>query len=296
MRGRPPLCRVTEPPDPSRLDDPGPSSGEPGTGFPFVGTPGRDRPAVLVTITDLRHRVVHLTWRSGIPEATRTVAHTPDGRPVVQLPERYRLGAWARVFDVRPEDLAEADGGHMIVRELRDGYVSLPWAGADPVGEYVRQIGGGRLLVTAVRPEVPPLPELVRLVLGLDLALHVGVLDLRRHADHPLRPDGRWWSVEVRRRDAPVHPDDLPDRPSLAAALDDCLTHLADDVAALVPADPDEPLPVPGSPACELGADPAPELVRLAAQHAGRAVTLRVTRDGHTVYRHDDDGVRRLGG
>ncbi|QLQ39705.1 hypothetical protein [Micromonospora robiginosa] len=250
---------------------------------------------MLVTVTDLRHRVVHLTWRGGTPEATRTVATTPDGRPVVQLPERYRLGAWARVFGVRPEDLAEADGGHMIARDLRDGYVSLPWVGADPVGEYVRQVGVGRLLVAAARPEVPPLPEPVRLVLGLDLALHVGVLDLRRRAGYPLRPDGRWWSVAVRPRDAPVHPDDLPTRPSLASALDDCLTHLADDVAELVHTDPDEPLPVPGSPACEPGTDPVPALVRLAAQHAGRAVTLRVTRAGHTVHRHDDGGVRLIG-
>ncbi|GAB3073407.1 hypothetical protein [Micromonospora schwarzwaldensis] len=281
VRGRPPLRRVTAPPDPSRLG---------------ASAAGRDRPAVLVTVTDLRHRVVHLTWRSGTPEFTRTVARTTDGRPVVQLPERYRLGAWARVFGVLPEDLAEADGGHMIARDLRDGCVSLPWAGADPVGEYVRQFGAGRLLVTAVRPAVPPLPEVVRLVLGLDLALHVGVLDLRRHAGQPLRPDGRWWSVEVRPRYAPVHPDDLPTRPSLAAALDDCLTHLADDVAGLVPADPDEPLPLPGSPARKLLADPVPALVRLAAQHPGRAVTLRVTRDGHTVHRHEGDGVSRLDG
>ncbi|MFI2711861.1 hypothetical protein ACH495_17200 [Micromonospora sp. NPDC018662] len=280
VRGRASLRRVAEPPEPSGPD---------------ASAPGPERPAVLVTVTDLRHRVVHLTWRSGSPEVTRTVATTPDGRPVVQLPDRYRLGAWARVFGVRPEDLAEADGGHMIARDLRDGYVSLPWVGADPVGEYVRRAGVGRLLVTAARPEVPPLPELVRLVLGLDLALHVGVLDMRQHAGHPLRPDGRWWSVAVRPRDAPVHPDDLPTRPSLAAALDDCRTHLADDVAGLVPTDPDEPLPVPDSPARELVADPVPALVRLAAQHTGRAVTLRVTRDDHTVHRHDDDGVRLVG-
>ncbi|WFE38833.1 hypothetical protein [Micromonospora sp. WMMD998] len=284
VRGRPPLCRVAEPLEPSRLGAP---------------APDRDRPAVLVTVTDLRYRVVHLTWRSGTPETTGTVATAPDGRSVVQLPERYRLGAWARVFGVRGEDLAEADGGHMIARDLRDGYVTLPWVGADPVGEYVRRAGAdlpaGRLLVTAARPTVPPPSELVRLVLGLDLALHLSVLDLRRHAGHPLWLDGRWWSVEVRPRDAPVHPDDLPTRPSLAAALDDCLTHLTDDVAELVPTDPDEPLPVPGSPAREPVTDPVPALLRLAAQHAGRALTLRVTRDGHTVHRHDDDGVRLVG-
>ncbi|MEU8260684.1 hypothetical protein AB0C02_08690 [Micromonospora sp. NPDC048999] len=101
----------------------------------------------------------------------------------------------------------------------------------------------------AVRPDVPPLAELIRLVVGLDLALHVSLLDLRQHADHPLLPDGRCWSVEVRSGNAQVHPDDQPTRPSLAAAPDDCLTHLADDLAGLIPTDPDEPLPVPNSPA-----------------------------------------------
>ncbi|WFE34146.1 hypothetical protein [Micromonospora sp. WMMD975] len=285
-RDRTPLRRVTEPPDPSRL-------GRSGVGASDVSSPlggsarGRSPAAVLVTVTDLRHRVVHLTWRSGALEVARPVATTPDGRPVVRLPERYRLGEWARVFGVLPEDLAEADGGHMIDRDLRDGYVSLPWVGADPVGEYVRRIGVGRLVVTAARPEVPPLVDVIRLVRGLDLALHVGVLDLRQHAGDPLRPDGRWWSVEVRPRDAPVHPDDLPTRPSLASALDDCLTHLADDLGEMVPPDPDESLPVPGWPACEPAADPVSALLRLAAQHAGRAVTLRLTRAGHTVHRHD---------
>ncbi|WBC04335.1 hypothetical protein [Micromonospora sp. WMMA1976] len=92
----------------------------------------------------------------------------------------------------------------------------------------------------------------------------------------------------LRLRDAPVHPDELPDRPSLAAALDDCLTHLADDLSELVPTDAHEPLPVPASAAREPLTDPVPALVRLAAAHAGRAVTLRVTRAGHTVDRHDD--------
>ncbi|MEO3781449.1 hypothetical protein ABGB16_32625 [Micromonospora sp. B11E3] len=251
--------------------------------------------ALLVTLTDLRHRVVHLAWRAGAPEVTRAVATAPGGRCVVQLPERYRLGAWARVFGVPPEDLAEADGGHAIPRELRDGYVTLPWSGADPVGEYVRQAGrglpAGRLIVTAARPDVPPLAELARLVAGLDLALHVSLVDLRQYAGHPLGPDGRYWSVEVRMRDAPVHPDDLPTRPSLAAALDDCLTHLADDLVGLVPTDPDEPLPAPRSPAREPVADPVPTLLRLAAEHPGRAVTLRITRTGHTTHRHDNSSA-----
>ncbi|MEU3455810.1 hypothetical protein ABZ671_19765 [Micromonospora sp. NPDC006766] len=292
------LHRVVEPPDPSRFG--GPTPGRPcpdcrsALRCATCGGTRRLHRALLVTLTDLRHRVVHLAWQAGAPEATREVATAPGEQSVVQLPERYRLGAWARVFGVRPEDLAEADGGHAIPRDLRDGYVTLPWSGADPVGEYVRRAGhglpAGRLIVTAVRPDVPPLAELIRLVVGLDLALHVSLLDLRQHADHPRLPNSRYWAVEVRSRDARVHPDDLPTRPSLAAALDDCLTHLADDLAWLVPTDPAEPLPVPGAPAREPVADPVPALLRLAAEHAGRPVTLRFIRAGCTVHRHDDAG------
>ncbi|WP_416900733.1 hypothetical protein [Micromonospora echinospora] len=329
-RPRPSLHRVVEPPDPLRLREPVPGrpcpdcrsrdatrpcrcgiGGGPASDCDRCGGTGRRRSAlrcatcggtrrlrrtVLVTLTDLRHRVVHLTWQAGAPEVTCEVATAPGGLTVVQLPERYRLGAWARVFGVRPEDLAEADGGHAVPRELRDGYVTLPWPGVDPVGEYVREVGrglpAGRLVVTAVRPDVPPLVELIRLVVGLDLALHVSLLDLRRHTGHPLRADSRYWSVEVRHRDAPVHPADLPTRPSLATALDECLAHLADDLAGLVPADPDVPLPVPCSPTRDPVADPVPALLRLTAEHAGRAVTLRFTRAGHTAHLHDDDGIR----
>ncbi|GLY24542.1 hypothetical protein Misp04_42740 [Micromonospora sp. NBRC 101691] len=331
-RPRPSLHRVVEPPDPLRLREPVPgrpcpdcrsreatrpcrcgTGGGPAGDCDRCGGTGRRRSAlrcatcggtrrlrrtVLVTLTDLRHRVVHLTWQAGVPEVTCEVATAPGGLTVVQLPERYRLGAWARVFGVRPEDLAEADGGHAVPRELRDGYVTLPWPGADPVGEYVREVGhglaAGRLVVTAARPDVPPLVELIRLGVGLDLALHVSLLDLRRHTGHPLRADGRYWSVEVRHRDAPVHPADLPTRPSLATALDECLTHLADDLAGLVPADPGVPLPVPLSPARGPVADPVPALLRLAAEHAGRAVTLRFTRAGHTAHLHDGDGIRQF--
>lgn len=332
QHANPALYRVMEPPDPAHLGDVVPGdpcpdcraesrprscrcvvAGRPVIDCDRCGGSGRRgsvlrcvtcggtrrlRRRVLVTITDLRHRVVHLTWQDGAQEAARGVGTTPGGRPVVQLPERYRLGAWARVFGVRPEDLAEADGGHAIPRELRDGYVALPWPGAEPVGEYLRAVGrglpAGRLVVTAVRPDVPPLAELVRLVVGLDLALHVSLLDLRQHAGHPLRADGRYWAVELRARDASVDPDDLPTRPSLAAALADCFTHLADDLAGLVPADPDVPLPVPGASPGDPVPDPEPQLLRLAAAYPGRAVTMCFTRAGRTVHRHDDDGVRRL--
>ncbi|MET8093141.1 hypothetical protein [Micromonospora sp. NPDC005220] len=250
-----------------------------------------------VTITDLRHRVVHLAWQAGTPEVAPLVATQPGGKPVVQLPDRYRLGSWAAVLGAPPDDLADADGGHPIGKDLRDGYVTLPWAGADPVAEYVRDAGrgtaAGRLIVVAAPPDAPPLPELMRLALGLDLALVVGVCDLRHNTDDPLLADGLSWSVELKPRDAPVRPDDFPYRPSLAAALAWCVECLTDAVAGAAPTDPTAPIPVPCSGPRDV-ADPEPELLRLAAQHAGQVVTVRFTRAGCTVHRHDDDGVRLL--
>ncbi|PYC67470.1 hypothetical protein C7C45_20840 [Micromonospora arborensis] len=250
-----------------------------------------------VTVTDLRHRVVHLAWQAGTPEVAPLVATQPNGRPVVQLPDRYRLGSWAAVLGARPEDLRDADGGHDIDRDLRDGYVTLPWAGADPVREYVRHAGrgtaAGRLIVVAARPDAPPLPELLRLALGLDLALVVAVCDLRHNAADPLLADGLRWSVEVQPLDATVRPDDFPYRPSLAAALSWCVECLTDAVAGAAPTDPKAPIPVPCSGSRDV-ADPEPELLRLAAQHPGQVITVRFTRAGCAVHRHDCDGVRLL--
>ncbi|MEV4709899.1 hypothetical protein [Micromonospora sp. NPDC049374] len=253
---------------------------------------------VLVTLTDLRHRVVHLAWQSGVPEEATLVATQPGGKPVVQLPDRYRLGSWAPILGVRPEDLAEADGGHEIDYDLRGGYVTLPWARADPIVEHVRAAGrgqpGARLIVTAVRPDAPPLTELIRLALGLDLALEVSVCDLRHHAGDPLRLAGLRWSVRPRSRDAAVRPDEWPHRPTLEAALAWCVECLDDSVADAVPADPVVPIRVPAAAPDELLADPVPALLRLAARHAGQTLTVRFTRAGCAVHLHDDGGVRLL--
>ena len=193
--------------------------------------------------------MVHLAWQAGTPEVAPLVATQPGGKPVVQLPDRYRLGSWAAVVGARPEDLADADGGQQISKDLRDGYVTLPWAGADPVGEHVRSTGrgtpAGRLIVVATSPDAPPLAELLRLALGLELALVVAVCDLRHNAADPLLADGLRWSVDVKPLDAPVRPDDFPYRPTLAAALSWCVECLTDAVAGAAPTDPTAPIPVP---------------------------------------------------
>ncbi|WP_433130310.1 hypothetical protein ACQPWW_07025 [Micromonospora sp. CA-240977] len=254
--------------------------------------------AALVTLTDLRHRVMHLTWQAGTPEVAPLVATQPNGRPVVQLPNRYRLGACAATLGARPEDLADVDGGFEIGKDLRDGYVTLPRADVDPVAEQIRTAGrgtaAGRLIVVAAPPDAPPLAELLRLALGLDLALVVGVRDWRHHAGDPLLAEGLRWSVEVQPRDASVSPDHLPYRPSLAAALAWCRECLTDAVAGAAPTDLATPISVPGSGPRGIVADPEPDLLRLAARHAGQALTVRFTRDGCAVHLHDDDGVRLL--
>jgi hypothetical protein len=298
-RTRTPLRRTVEPPDPPWLGEPLPQRRCPDCRptrrvCATCGGTRRVHDAALITLTDLRHRVVHLTWRAGTPEAVTTAGGGPGGRLVVRLPERYRLAAWAAVFGVRPEDLAEADGGHEVQPDVREGYVTLPWAGADPVAEQVAAVGpalpAARLLITAVRPAAPPLAELIRLALGLDLALVVNVLDLRAHPAVTMQAHGVLWSVELRPPANPVHPDDLPCRPSLEAAIAHCLDGLDVTLPETAPADPDSPIPVPGSAGRALPADPVPELLRLAARHAGRALTVRFTRSGCTVHRHDDEG------
>ncbi|GAB3799364.1 hypothetical protein GCM10027605_12760 [Micromonospora zhanjiangensis] len=172
--------------------------------------------AVAVTLTDLRHRVVHQTWRPTPGTPAPLVATQPGGKPVHQLPDRYRLARWAPTFRVRPEDLTEADLGQPLGQDLRDGTVTLPYAGADPLTEHLHAIGrglpGARLLVLACAPDVPPLTELIRLAHGLHLAIVITVEDHRQHDGDPLRVHGHRWEVDV------VPPDALPTGPDGPAA------------------------------------------------------------------------------
>ncbi|WFE44568.1 hypothetical protein [Verrucosispora sp. WMMD1129] len=58
-----------------------------------------------------------------------------------------------------------------------------------------------------------------------------------------------------------------------------------------MPTDLAVPIQVPAAAPNDLVADPVPALLRLAARHAGLTLTVRFTRAGCTLHRHDGDGV-----
>ncbi|MEN3608245.1 hypothetical protein AAH979_01730 [Plantactinospora sp. ZYX-F-223] len=253
---------------------------------------------VNVTVTDLDGRVVHLTWRPGQPVPAPLVASQPGGRPVHQLPDAYRLGTWAGTFGVRPEDLTELDGAATLDQDLRDGVVTLPHVGADPLTCYLHRAGrgqpGARLLVGATRPEVPTLAELVRLVLGLGLAVTVTATDHSRNAGDPRLVQGDSWDVTVGLPGVPVDPAAPPTRNTPEAAIAFCLEYLELAVVRSVPDDPTEPIRVPQAPQPSTVDDPAPLVRRLARHHPGQPVAVHY--DGVTCQLHlrERDSVRHL--
>ncbi|WP_159104455.1 hypothetical protein [Plantactinospora sp. BB1] len=235
---------------------------------------------MVVTLTDLDHQVVHLNWRAGVAAPAPLVATQPGGKPVVQLPERFRLATHASTFGVRPEDLTEADGGWPVDQDLREGYVTLHVTGVEPLTQHLAQSGrgrpGGRLIVLAAPPEVPPLPHLIRLAPGLGLAVDVSVRDNRHNADDPLHVQGVCWYVEFTVAPTPTTPEAEPaGRPTLAGAIAYGLDYLGSVLAEAVPDDPAQPIAVPQAPMSDPIADPEPMLRRLGAHRAGQWVTVR---------------------
>jgi len=240
------------------------------------------------------------------PVTAPLVATQPGGKPVVHLPERYRLARLATRLDQAPTDLTELDLGHTVCQDLRDGVVTLDHPDTHPLAAQLaratRGRPGGRLLLAARPPEAPPL---IRIALGLHLAIAITVQDHRPNADDPRRIHGERWAVEVLPADPAAPFTDLPTQPSLAAAVSNCVTYLEVALAATAPAEPDRPIPVPQTPVppptpapvanpAAPAADPGRLVARLGRHYAGTPVTVRLDRAGCTVHLHEYGVPRRL--
>ncbi|MFC6017548.1 hypothetical protein ACFP2T_15200 [Plantactinospora solaniradicis] len=238
------------------------------------------------------------TWRTGQHVPAPQVATHPGGKPLHQLPEQFRLAGWADHFGVRPEDLVELDGGGSLDHNLRDGTVTLHRLGADPLTEYLscasRGRPGGRLFVLARRPDVPPLADLVRLVLGLRLTVTITLTDHLNNAGDLRLVQGEGWDVTINHPGQPPAPADPPSRSTPEAAVAYCLEFLELAIAGNLPADPSEPIPLPQTPTPIVVDDPVPLLRRLARHHPGQPVAVHY--DGVTcqVWLRERDDVRQL--
>jgi hypothetical protein len=296
------LLRNWEPPAPAYLGPPIPSricpvcqgSGLRAGWLPCSACGGSRRIHVgaVLTVTDLCHRAIHLNWRSDdqrLAGASTLVRTRSGGDAVFQVAEPLRVRRWATVFGVRPEDLTEVDGEHVLDQDLRDGIITLPSPHTDPVGRYLALAGrgrsGARVLVRARPWPGPPLATLARIALGLGLALQVTAQDHGPNGPDPHRIRGVWWEITVVSPGAAV--DRLaPLRESLAEAVAYCLRFLGPMVLATVPANPDVPVPVPHPrwPA-DVPTDLESTLRRLAGQQAGLPVTVRLDSRGLRTYR-----------
>ncbi|WP_326561265.1 hypothetical protein [Micromonospora sp. NBC_01796] len=262
------------------------------------GDSHRIHSGVVVTITDLGRRVEHLRWRAGEVVPSPQVATHPNGKPLVQLPDRYRLDAEAGRIGVRPEDLTELDGGWPVDQDLREGLVTLHRSDVDGLTQFVARAGrghpGARLLVLTAPPDVPSLAELVRLAVGLGLGLVVTLRDNRINAADPTRVHGISWHVEFTPADPPTVTIDPPTRPSLAAAVAYSLEYLETALAEEVPTDPAQPIPAPQCAEPTTIEDPERLIRRLAARHGGEQVSVHFGVNECHVYLREQDDLRPL--
>ncbi|MFY1672940.1 hypothetical protein ACN27G_23755 [Plantactinospora sp. WMMB334] len=74
------------------------------------------------------------------------------------------------------------------------------------------------------------------------------------------------------------------------------MTYLEVALAATVPTDPHQPIPVPQTPRPHPVDDPARLTARLGERHPGRPVTVRFDRTGCTIHLHEDGSSRLLAG
>ncbi len=266
-------------------------------GCPTCRSSHRLHTAVQVTITDLHGRVEHEVWEPGVGEPAVQVATESAGKPVFQVPERYRLARWAHPFGVRPEDLTELDTGHEVGQDLLDGIVTTGPT-TDPTIEYVlgasRGLPAGRLLVLAAVPVAPSLVEMIRLAHGLRIGLAISVENHRLNAGDPTRLHGERWQVDLITPDRPANTFNLPLAPSLEAALATLKSALRSAIGETVPTDPTQPIPVPQTPNPATVVDPTAMISRLGYHYAGQAVTVCLQPGGCRIHLHERDGTRQL--
>lgn len=246
------------------------------------GGVGMLRGGLVVTLTDLRETTLHLNWSP--PENS-----TPE-------PASGRLDGWFRIarhldaFGDRPPDgyrLTALSGPSSVLdRNLIDGTVP----GAPPAEAYARYLTGAavglpgaRLVVKVETPPETPLPELLRLVLGLGLHAEV-MLRVYPDGDDPRALHGPRWSVLAVPPGRPVPARHLPLHGSLNAATADArrgLHHAVRDIAA--EAGPLHAFPVPNQDAV-----PPPDTTALAG-------ALRQIARGYATARYQPTALARFG-
>ncbi|WP_326561623.1 hypothetical protein [Micromonospora sp. NBC_01796] len=299
--------RVCEPPDPSWQGAAIPSldctectgSQSPLPGCRTCRGSRRLYLGAVVTITDLDNRVLHLNWLADPerPVPAPPVALQPDGTPVVALPSHYRLAHWANILGVRPEHLTELDTGVPVDLGSRDGLIPLLHPDDDPLTRHIATLTAGRpaarLLVRTSLPAAPPLPELIRLVHGLHLALAVTVEMNQPQPDTSLREYAEAWQVDVLRPDQVEHfTPQRPFHPSVESAVATCWAYLGMSICAAVPTDPRRAIPEPQSPALAAGTgdDPEESIRQLGRRHPGQPVAALLTPTGCHIHLWLPDG------
>jgi len=293
---------------------------EPIGGCRTCGGSHRIYQGATVTIAAGRRRVRHLNWPplGGTPPAAPPwIGYHPGGKAIHQLPPEYQLNHHLAELGLDPTELATVDGLTMHLRdhELLHGYATVHRPGSDPVTAYLENVTnghpGGRILLRATPPKVPPLATVVKLAYALGLALVVSVADHRRNDGIPYQVQGLRWGV----RFAPPDTTSRLDRwdpgahsPSLPKAIAQALEHLRNASDAAVPTDPTTPVPVPtnlhngaGEPDSAGDAqpgnglpDPVPALTALATHHPGTTVTVLFTPQRCEVHLPDGPHHTRL--
>ncbi|WJK42216.1 hypothetical protein O7608_07465 [Solwaraspora sp. WMMA2056] len=258
-----------------------------------------------VTIAVGRRQVRHLNWppHSGTPPTPPPrIGYHPGGKPIHQLPPEYQLTHQLTALGLDPTELTTLDGLTMHLRdhELLHGYATVPRTGSDPVTAYLENVTnghpGGRILLHATPPKVPPLATVVKMAYALGLALVVSVADHRRNDGIPYQIQGLRWGVRFAPPDttSPLgrwYPGAY--EPSLPKAIAQALEYVRNASNTIVPTDPTTPIPAPTNVDDGTGdtggdpVDPVPTLTAIATHHPGTVVTIVLSPQRYDVHLPD---------